>query len=57
MMLRISERAGGNVRVHMRELFVNDDGVFALVKVDVTPKAKLRGVVRTPSGFERTVIR
>ena len=37
MMLRISAMAGGTERVNMRELFVNDNGVLALVDVDISP--------------------
>ena len=40
MMLGISEMAGGNVQVQMRELFVNESGVLALVEVDIAPEGE-----------------
>jgi ketosteroid isomerase-like protein len=40
MMLGISEMAGGKVQVQMRELFVNESGVVALVEVDIAPEGE-----------------
>ena len=37
MLLRISAMAGGTQRVVAHELFANDDGVVALVEIDITP--------------------
>jgi hypothetical protein len=34
-MMRISTMAGGKVQVQMREFFVNENGVVALVEVDI----------------------
>ena len=45
---------GSNGRVSSTELFVNDDGVLALVDVDIPPMAKLRGMAMTLGSFERT---
>ena len=39
-MLGISKMAGGNVHVHMRELFFNESGAVALVEVDIAPEGE-----------------
>jgi ketosteroid isomerase-like protein len=40
MMVRIDAMAGGNVKISTRELFVNNDGVVALVDVDLAPEGE-----------------
>jgi ketosteroid isomerase-like protein len=37
MLVRIAEMAGGPPQAKMREIFANDDGVVALVDIDMTP--------------------
>src|SRR4051812_6431993 len=37
MMLEIAAMTGGTIRTQLLELFVNDDGVVALVGIDATP--------------------